>query len=105
MEDEEKGGDLRMNGMGVWVKKVGLGEVVDGLGGVDEVKEGRMGSGVDGEMRLREDGLGMMGWIGFGRELNLYIEDERLEGVEGKKEGMKIIWGEGMGEEVKKILV
>lgn len=105
LEDDQNRRDFTINALAVCLNKDRFGELVDPFDGVYDMEDGIIRTPLDPDITFSDDPLRMMRCIRFATQLNFYIEDETFEALERNAERIKIISGERVEEELKKIMM
>lgn len=105
LEDDQNRRDFTINALAVCLNKARFGELVDPLGGINDLKEKVIRTPLDPDITFSDDPLRMMRCIRFATQLGFYIDDNTFESLCRNCERIKIISRERIADELNKIIL
>ena len=105
LEDDQNRRDFTINAMAVCLNGDRFGELVDPFDGVADLEDGIIATPLDPDITFSDDPLRMMRCVRFATQLNFEIEEETREALARNADRLKIISGEGIQEELNKIIL
>lgn len=104
LEDQQRR-DFTINTMAIRLNKSGWGELIDGLGGREDLAHGLIRTPLDPGITFSDDPLRMMRAIRFATQLQFAIDPSTLAAIQAYAERIKIISQERITEELNKIIL
>ena len=105
LEDDQNRRDFTINAMAICLNKRRFGELVDPFNGLADLEDGIIATPLEPGITFSDDPLRMMRCIRFATQLNFQIEDETFEALERMADGINIVSGERIKDELNKILL
>ncbi|MEZ4906139.1 MAG: HD domain-containing protein [Saprospiraceae bacterium] len=96
--------DFTINTLSVSTKHIENGDIIDNLGGVEDLKNQVLKTPLDPDITFSDDPLRMMRAIRFATQLNFNIESNTFEAIKRNKERIAIVSIERITDELQKII-
>ena len=104
LEDDQNRRDFTINAMAIQLNDAHFGELVDPVGGIEDLEDGIIRTPLDPDITFSDDPLRMMRCVRFATQLKFFIEDETFEALTRNADRLKIISGERICDELNKIM-
>ena len=105
LEDDQCRRDFTINVLALCLNGKHFGELMDPLGGVDDLREKIIRTPLDPDITFSDDPLRMMRCVRFASQLGFYIYDETFDALERNAERIKIVSQERIIDELNKIIL
>lgn len=102
--DDQRRRDFTINTLAIRLNHLGWGELIDDLGGMEDLQRGLIRTPLEPGITFSDDPLRMMRAIRFATQLQFVIDSTTLAAIEAHVERMKIISQERITEELNKII-
>lgn len=103
--DDQRRRDFTINTLAIRLNKSGWGELIDDLGGMEDLQRGLIRTPLEPGITFSDDPLRMMRAIRFATQLQFVIDPPTLAAIQAHVERMKIISQERITEELNKIIL
>lgn len=105
LADDQRRRDFTINTLAIRFNKSSWGELVDDLGGMEDLERGLIRTPLDPSITFSDDPLRMMRAIRFATQLRFTIDPDTLAAIQAHVERMNIISQERITEELNKIIM
>ncbi len=103
--DDQRRRDFTINTLAIRLNKSGWGELIDDLGGMEDLQRGLIKTPLEAGITFSDDPLRMMRAIRFATQLGFTIDTHTLAAIQAHVERIKIISQERITEELNKIIL
>ena len=104
LDDDRMRRDFTINAMATCVNADRFGELVDPLGGLDDLHRRTIRTPLDPDVTFSDDPLRMMRAIRFATQLHFFIAPDTFEAIKRNKDRINIITKERINDELGKII-
>jgi putative nucleotidyltransferase with HDIG domain len=105
LTDDQRRRDFTINTMAIRLNKSGWGDLMDHLGGMEDLRRGIIRTPLEPGITFSDDPLRMMRAIRFATQLQFTIDPTTLTAIQAHVERIKIISQERITEELNKIIL
>ncbi len=103
--DDQRRRDFTINTLAIRLNQSGWGELIDDLGGMEDLQRGLIRTPLEPGITFSDDPLRMMRAIRFATQLQFVIDPTTLAAIQAHVERIKIISQERITEELNKIIL
>ncbi|MDR3252148.1 MAG: CCA tRNA nucleotidyltransferase [Tannerella sp.] len=105
LEDDRNRRDFTINAIAICLNRERFGELIDPLGGLDDIENLRIVTPLDPDITFSDDPLRMMRAVRFASQLGFFIDPDTFDAIERNKQRIEIISEERVVDELNKIVL